>query len=397
MKKSLIALAALAATGAFAQSSVTLYGRLDVGYVNQTTQETQNNGQANTQNLMGGSNNGLQTSYWGIKGTEDLGGGLKANFNLESDVTTATGATGGTVGGATSTGAFNRISTVGLEGNFGRVDIGRYYTPFFLNGKSGDVNDASSILTTWNLTSYNAVGGVAPTANISPVLAAIANPHVAGAFGTTSAGGADVRNNGIHYLTPNWGGFSARIMFAPGDNTANVNQATGTATGANASNNGLSAAYANGPLYVGYAWGEQVSKASLSAADSRGNGQNIAVSYDFGAAKVFANWGRTKTQIDTRIESYNEKSETNIGVAVPFGKVTVTAAYGRNTFTQTTTGAEAANLSGNDWTLGATYDLSKRTALYAKSGVVQKYEGTVGNTAADTKTTGTMVGVRHLF
>lgn len=374
MKKTLIALAALAATGAaFAQSSVTLYGRLDVGYANSVITETQT-GKTNEARAIGGANNGLATSYWGIKGSEDLGGGLKANFNLEQDV----GVAGGTVGSG-----FNRISTVGLEGGFGSLNIGRYYTPFYLNQKVGDVNDASGF-TTFSLTSYSVVNGAALTT--PAVLTAITSP--------LDGKAPETRGNGIHYATPNFSGFSARVMLAPNDSSTVTQDVQGST---NVTNNGLSAQYANGPLFVGIAWGEQVSKAQLTAVETKGTGQGLAATYDFGVAKLFANWGKVKLQNNTGIDTYFEKTETNVGVAAPFGKTTVSLAWGRNTVARTTNGAEDSNLSGNDWILGATYDLSKRTALYAKTGVTNKYEGNFVGVAADTKTTVTAVGVRHLF
>ncbi|MDP1657711.1 MAG: porin [Hylemonella sp.] len=375
MKKTLIALAALAATGAaFAQSSVTLYGRLDAGYQNLVANEAQNGVTAESRSIGGASNN-LATSYWGIKGSEDLGGGLKANFNLEQGVSPATGATSTTAGAG-----FDRISTVGLSGDsWGSLNIGRFYTPYFLNQKSGDVNDAGG-MTTWNLTGYN------PTTVATPAQ---------GTFGliTSIVGNTDVRANGIHYASPNFSGFNARVMLAPSDNTTSGTTTTGTNN-----NNGVSFGYANGPLTVGLSWGEIVIKNTVAVpVESKGTAQGLAGSYDFGVAKLFANWGKVKLQADTSVDTYNEKTESNVGVAAPFGKTTVSLAWGRNSLSQTQAGAELGSSSGNDWILGVQYDLSKRTALYAKTGVYQKYEGNRNAATYDTKTTTTAVGVRHLF
>ena len=118
MKKSLIALAVLAASGAaMAQSSVTLYGVADaaVTYVN---------GLDNWTGLNSGAN---KTSRLGFRGVEDLGGGLKANFVLEGGFNLDAG--DGKSGGATDSGfQFKRQSTVGLAGNFGEVRLGRELT-----------------------------------------------------------------------------------------------------------------------------------------------------------------------------------------------------------------------------------------------------------------------------
>lgn len=118
MKKSALALAVLAAlslnTQAQAQSNVQVYGLMDAG-VEYVTNASPNGGSM-TRVVSGGKN----TSRWGFRGTEDLGGGLKAVFNLEGGVLLDTGAQDGTL--------FKRQANVGLEGSFGRVVIGRSFT-----------------------------------------------------------------------------------------------------------------------------------------------------------------------------------------------------------------------------------------------------------------------------
>lgn len=116
---SVMALALAAATGgaAQAQSSVQVYGLLDVGVEN-----------ANNQNAAGNSatrviSGGMNTSRWGVRGTEDLGGGLKAVFNLEGGILMDTGAQDGAL--------FKRQAYVGLEGAFGRVVIGRSFSSVY--------------------------------------------------------------------------------------------------------------------------------------------------------------------------------------------------------------------------------------------------------------------------
>ena len=139
MKKSLIALAALAATGAFAQSSVTLYGRAEAG-VDLGFRTTVNNsntavivgpGASTTNTSFGGTvekpgfrvsdgdNQGQASSLFGLRGTEDLGGGLKANFVLESGLNLDNGSSGN--GGGNM---FSRAAWVGFSGNFGEVRLG---------------------------------------------------------------------------------------------------------------------------------------------------------------------------------------------------------------------------------------------------------------------------------
>ena len=121
MKKSAYSVAALAmlaaASAAQAQSNVTLYGRLDAG-VSTTT-----NAGPNKDSVTQVSSGGMNTSRWGILGSEDLGGGLKAVFNLEGGILVDTGAADGAL--------FKRQANVGLEGAFGKVLLGRSFTTVY--------------------------------------------------------------------------------------------------------------------------------------------------------------------------------------------------------------------------------------------------------------------------
>lgn len=121
MKKSSLSLAILAllgaAGGAHAQSNVQVYGLLDMG-VDYAT-DAKAGGGSMTRVTSGGMN----TSRWGLRGTEDLGGGLKAVFNLEGGILMDTGAQDGVL--------FKRQANVGLEGSFGRVVLGRSFTSVY--------------------------------------------------------------------------------------------------------------------------------------------------------------------------------------------------------------------------------------------------------------------------
>ncbi|MRW89290.1 porin [Duganella sp. FT80W] len=121
MKKSSSTLAVLAlcaaAGGAQAQSNVQVYGLLDMGL------ETANNQNANGNSLTRVISGGMNTSRWGLRGSEDLGGGLKAVFNLEGGILMDTGAQDGAL--------FKRQANVGLEGSFGRVVLGRSFTTVY--------------------------------------------------------------------------------------------------------------------------------------------------------------------------------------------------------------------------------------------------------------------------
>lgn len=347
MKKSLVALAALAVVGAAsAQSTVTIYGRLDAGYSNNVTTATTTAGVSTDTRGHGINNNGLATSYWGMKGSEDLGGGLRANFNLETSVNIDNGTTGAASPGAT---AFDRISTLGVSGNFGSVMVGRFYTPLFLTTLASDVFGA----------------GGAYTVNLFP--------------------DAIRSNDAFWYTTPNMGGFSATLMLGRNDTGTTAAAATTAATG-------LSASYAAGPLFVGAA----LSKTESTAAGVNGEntGSALTATYNFGPAKLFAGHIRSKATTDLTISTYTEQTETNLGVSVPMGAATFMLAYGRNTKDVTTLGSVAGQ-TGTDVVAGVTYDLSKRTALYFKTGRVNSLDNTT--LLAGTKTSITSLGMRHLF
>ena len=133
MKKSLIALAVLAASGAaMAQSSVTLFGIVDATYAI---------GRGDTSNKNQLTNSGYNSSRLGFKGSDDIGGGLKGSFHLEAGLNNDNGAGAGTnnnnqaaaatdpvINGRNQGLTFNRRSTVSLEGGFGEVRLGRDYT-----------------------------------------------------------------------------------------------------------------------------------------------------------------------------------------------------------------------------------------------------------------------------
>src|SRR5690606_2453266 len=110
MKKSLLALAVIGAFAGTAQAQVTVYGMLDTGII------ISDDGQERTTQM--GSGIGGATR-WGIRGSEDLGNGLKAHFVLESGFNSDDGS---------GSGGFSRLSYVGLEGGFGTVRLGRQDT-----------------------------------------------------------------------------------------------------------------------------------------------------------------------------------------------------------------------------------------------------------------------------
>lgn len=260
MKKSLIALAVLAASGAaMAQSSVTVYGIADIWF-------------GSTKNGLGASNvtklesGGVSGSRWGLKGTEDLGGGLKANFVLEQGFALDTGTEPDGSG-------FNRQAYIGLSGGFGEVRMGKVFTAF--DDISGATNSAFD-------------SALAPTVNVFASNGYAANP-----------------GNSLYYATPSFGGFAAAASYSLKE---------GVNTGVRAFN----VTYNEGAVYAGVAY-QVESPVGGGASDkyTRLNG-----SYDFGAAKLLVSYGNVK-------EAAGEKTnEYTIGVDVPLsGALTLSGGY----------------------------------------------------------------------
>ena len=321
MKKSLIALAALAAVGAAsAQSSVTLYGIADISAgvveVDGVSRETGFN-KAN-----------LQQSRVGIKGSEDLGNGLKAVFNYEHGFDSADGSFAG--GEA-------RRAVVGLQGGFGSVLLGRDELPYYRLTRDTSADSISDFSTT------NLVG--------------------------------EKRTNGIHYAGNFAGvGVSAAVGYDRRDNIG------AGATDEQSTTYGLGLSYSTGPFMVGIA-GEQLKEESGSpmVTDKKHTNYGIGGTYDFTAAKLYANY-----LVSDKDQAGSDDKEANIGVKVPFGAASFVAEAGWN---------DGEGYDGYDYNVGANYAFSKRTDAYVRAARIDNKD----YDTREEKTTKYAVGLRHKF
>jgi predicted porin len=374
MKKSLIAIAALAAvSAASAQSSVTMYGNIDVGFGSHST--TSRDGVAFTKSsgVMDGSWAG---SRLGFRGTEDLGGGLKAEFTLEQGInpTSNNGFNQRVASGAhqladATGGAYaasnNRQSFLGLAGGFGSVRVGYQYT------------------NSYDLVAFSGYS--------------ISEFQGGNYQNQTHANGT--RANAITYVAPAMSGVTLKAQFGQGASrmTAESDVASSIGAGTLTKNNNqytsLMAAYAQGPLSAAYAY----SKASLSTSaaatlQTSPVSQNLGVSYDLGVAKLSATLGTLRNGASATVG----ESRTNarqISVSAPVGAVTLLMSTGSAKTTQA--GVAAATMDSKGTTFGASYALSKRTNVYGYSGS-EKNDAKLGSSAGY-KDSKTMVGVRHQF
>lgn len=338
MKKSLLALAVLGAFAgvASAQSSVTLSGTLDVN-----AKYVKNDGSSRRYSL---DNNGINTSQLVFSGTEDLGGGLKSGFVLNSAVFADTGTAAAKFWG--------RKAVVRLWGNFGEVRLGRDYTPTF-----------------WNNTIFDAFGtnGVGDSTHVQQLQA-----------------GTFVRaDNSIGYFLPSGiGGVYGQVMAAAAEGGAtNPGRYVGGRVG-----------FAAGPFDIAAAYGQQ--KFVAGTPDQKT--YNIGGSYDLGVVKLLGYFDR-----DT-VGALKE-SRGSFSAVVPFGQSEIHAGYSLSKLT----GSALGDQKVDQFAVGYVYNLSKRTAVYSTVSRVNNKNNTTlsvasgssitAPTIAGGKSTGAEFGIRHFF
>jgi predicted porin len=429
MKKSLVALAALAVAGAAsAQSSVTLFGVVDAaisGYSNKA-EDTNTatllnpfylNRGAVTTSQTALTNSGYNSSRLGFRGTEDLGGGLAASFWLEASVNNNNG-TGYGGGGL----QFNRRSTVSLSGNFGEIRLGRDYTPTF-----------------WNDTVFDPFGANGVGTNLISTASGKSSP---GSFqnGFIKNGNYVRANNSVGYfLPPNLGGFYGQFMYAFNGNTSySPGGATPPGIVAVAADQTLAKAdnaragryiggrlgYANGPLDVALAYGESTIASNYYLGSTTTlDTWNLGASYDFDVVKLFGEYSNNKQNTNLAVNAFNPFGVTKpgangglIGVTVPVGAGLIRASYGEVRYNNLTLAAVGTvpNPKADQFAIGYVYNLSKRTALYATFAYLKNDNGSnlgVVNspayftgalpgskiTALPQKSMGYDLGIRHAF
>ena len=352
MKKSLLALAVLGAFAgvASAQSSVTLFGTVDLNgrYV-------KNDGFSRRYSL---SQDGINSSQLGFRGTEDLGGGLKAGFLLLAALNPDTGKTGDPAGRF-----FNRSSYVRLMGGFGEVRLGRDYTPTF-----------------WNQTIFDAFGTVGLGSSLNVV-----HPVV---FSSTLVRA----DNSIGYLLPSGiGGVYGQAMVAASEGASgNAGRYIGGRIG-----------FAAGPFDIAGSYGQQRVDAASGAPSQKT--YNIGGSYDLGVVKLMGYYDRetlSYTGVNVKEDRFS------LSGVVPIGQGEIHAGYDRSKLKNSI--APATSNTVSQYKIGYVYNLSKRTALYStysrltngNSLSANSVAGGTSQTAAPTpggKSNGAEFGVRHFF
>lgn len=318
MQKKLIALAVagLVSVPAFAQSNVTIYGVVDMGYKYQGDNVIDG---VKTRNAIDSGISG--GSRLGFKGTEDLGNGLKAGFVLEQGINADTGTSA--QGGST----FGRQSFVSLSGGFGAVALGRQSTP-------------QHLIMAGNVDPFGLGKGTA---------AGLQNFYY-----------SDARlDNLAAYVSPTWSGFNvvAGYTFNAGNtnsgNTINQNEQSPNLKNQDVRVWVISPSYKNGPIYVAANYHKL--DPVLSGVEST-KVWDLAGTYDFGVVKVGAIYGQRKQNDFYKMKQWALTGAVPVGAA---GKVQVM--YGQR---KTDLEAFSNDAKVSQWGLGYEHALSKRTALY---------------------------------
>jgi predicted porin len=347
--KKIVAGAALLAVAAVAHADVKVYGMLDLSVGSFKDYEFTKDKLGNVIDINKGKaltkveSGSMMTSYIGFAGDENLGGGLKAEFAIESFITPDTGGTAKNMAG----GFWGRGTFVALSGGFGKVALGQYDNAMFTFGYT-----------------YNPFGS---SMTFAPTMVSY---YSGGALATLGYDTGWV--NSITYESPVIAGFQGVVQVAPKE----------TAAGGDAKNNfALSGSYNAGPLSLMAVYTN--SGVSVPAYTARQKNFALGGSYDFGVAKAMAQYSQVK---DTTGGVDSKKTFLQVGASVPVTAAdAVLVSYGQ---TKYDFGGDATGKL-KQFSLGVDHTLSKRTDAYAA--LTSKKLTDVGtvNTFA--------VGIKHNF
>ncbi|GAA5236045.1 porin [Verticiella sediminum] len=340
-------------------TSVTLYGIADIGIFHERIKS-----EGDTESTTGLLSGGQSGSRWGLRGSEDLGGGLKANFQLESGFNLNNGTLG------QNGRLFGRAAWGGLSGGFGELRFGRQATM-----SSTWFGEVSPFGTSW---SNAAIGKSGFRASDTPRF-----------------------DNVVTYLSPKF----ANLQVAGGysfNTRGGVESSDRRTTAWN-----LAARYASGPLYVAATY----DRLNTSDLDTNANGRDpsaiqLGATYDFKVVQVGLGWSQQKDGWVKSAEGASSSPNNNlgesayfdgkvnaylVGVTVPLGSTSLLASYSH---VSPDSSAFPGGDSVNVYNLGVNYALSKRTSLYALASL---QDGDLYGFAPDSRTTQFGVGLQHKF
>jgi len=311
-KKLLAAAVASTLIAPFALADVTIYGTM-----NASVENVKADGATNAANNLGSVNRlSSNTTKLGFKGTDDLGDGMKALWQIEQEVSIDDG---GTRKGTFAT----RNSFVGVEGGFGRILLGNNDTVYKSIAKAGMVNTMGDTIA--DVCSDKAV---------------------------FCRGDARLQNS-IHYYTKNYSGFQGGASYGFDEVRTTVGGAR-----TNKARWSLAASYTDGGLSAGFGYDVQQQKNAVAGNTNLDQTfMKLSLGYKFGDTKLGLGYEHEKNEKST---GDLKQSAWTVGAEQKFGKVAVGLIYA--TMGESKSGAKDG---ADQLTLGATYDLSKRTQTYA--------------------------------
>ena len=377
MKKLLIATAAFAMVAGTAQAqSVTLYGSIDTGYSSVESKtaagvKTTNAGIANSSDV---------SSRWGIRGSEDLGGGMKANFNVETSI--GAGSNGALNSNTDATGAWTHATNVGNRAMWagfstaGGLEVrgglqNQFIRDAALNNADGTTNVVGNILAGNSSVFANRHNAISATQTIGAVK-----------FGAAMTGKTTEVTNTADVDAGK--GYELMARYAQGPlqidgayRKVDNNSAAVTATG----------------LYAGSAIvsSSNLGVAAVAAVNTETETTVISGSYNFGPVKAFAGYGTQDVKTTTAGGATTEREVMTFGVN---GNVNAkTQLFATYSTGETKASASAAALDIDGYVVGARYSLSKRTTAYAVYGATD----TNTSTTEVTKAKQYAFGLNHAF
>jgi predicted porin len=310
-------------------ADATLVGTIDAGLMNYKAAGSS----SGTTSFSAG---GMTTSYFGFEGSEDLGNGSSAIYELTSFINNADGS-------VASTNLFSRSAFVGLKGAYGQLTLGRQANPSFLPVVLFNAyGDSAGFGPLWHQTYFNFNGGnFNGQNNVVP---------------STQIYNDTAWDNAVAYTLPEINGLTATVMTAKGS-TGGVNS-------------GANVLYFHGDLAATVYW-QSTQFASSNGVNFNATPNNLfannqsataagaGLSYDLKTAKVFATYQDAR---DSSISNMEGKT-TQVSALIPAGKGNVMAEYATTKYTAT-----GVNSTYSEWAAGYDYNLSKKTDAYVTFG-----------------------------
>jgi len=385
MKKSLLALAAMGAFAgaAQAQSSVTVYGLIDMGYKSVTTNTTVRSTGATTDSTVteSGANGQMSGSRLGFRGVEDLGGGNSAGFTLEMGPDFTERVNGINTG--------TRLGFLSLSNkSLGGLHIGRQVST------TKTVNDSFTSFGNANFSNGSVTGVDSPSATMSQLTASTATATskfaTQGSLGNNNGG--ERISNLVRYTTPTFSGINASAGIFKSTTTAATTQAVfvGSAEG-DGTDFGIRFTQGAIDAMAGYTT-YNTTNGTTADLTTKTSVMSLGASYDAKVVKGFVTYNKRDHDVPGAAVGIVKFTDVTVGINVPVGQTNLLVAYGNGTDEGSTIKNDKSGFQ-----VGAVHNLSKRTNIYAAYGAGKVEMSTGTPTNSKVTDSGMTAGIRHTF